>query len=58
MATAEARVSRVRIRTLDTTPRPRRYRWRMPLWMQALSGLAALGAAWAAYVGLWAVVSR
>ena len=52
-----ATVSRVRARSLDLTPR-RRYRWHAPLWLQALGGLAALGALWALYVGAWAVVSR
>ena len=53
-----ATVSRVRIRTLDTTPHPRRYRWHAPLWLKALGGLAAVGALWAVYVGLWAVFGR
>lgn len=59
MAAAEARVSRVRVRTLDTTPRPRRYRWRMPAWMEAaaviVGGTALL---WGLYVGMWAVVGK
>ena len=54
-----ATVSRVRVRTLDTTPRPRRYRWRMPLWMEAaaviVGGTAAL---WALYVAMWGATGR
>ena len=45
-------------RRIDATPRARRYRWHAPLWMQALGGVAAVGALWALYVGLWAVAGR